>query len=671
MNNFELIKDQIKLTEVLDAELDLKRSGKVYKALCPFHDERTPSFTLYPKEQTFHCFGCQQGGTVIDYIMLRENIKEPYEAIEYMADKYNVQIKGFDKEALQAKKKKIQDNRSEHKKHYKNVSRIKDFLESRGFTNETYKLFGVGFDLSKNAAVIPFLDTYGNMVGKVYRNFDDDKPKYINSAEDEVFKKSELLFGLDKARKHIKDKVYIVEGYFDMMALYQMGFKESVAFCSANITDGQAQLLSKYIQPTTKIYFIPDNDKTGLKSATKNIRTLKKYNSSNPISVYELDVKDTNDVLADGKNLSDYEPTHHEIFTLKIELDKCLEQIDEYEVAKRFINYTKNEMIRYEMAEYLSKRWNKPKEVVLNFTKSENVEIDDEVVIQDFSDAMDKFRKNAIEGAKSKIFFGLEKPDKRVNGIKKTEVAYLLGRSGSGKTTFLLNFLHNAIFGQKKNIVFNSLELDSSNIAPQLLQIHLGETEQKVTEMALAEDERLLETIETLDKHLRIIDKSGQTLDDVERYINLVNEEHFADGVDMVMIDYFSYLKRPMKSDNYSEYSAMAREIKQLAKRKNCVMFVLAQTNRTGKDGSEPLTMDAARDTGAIEESGDYVFGIYRPGAKADLTEEEKQANPNIMYEYYFQTLKNRWGTIGTDKLWFEGSLKKVSNYESWKERVY
>ena len=81
-NGFEIVKDRVKLTDLVDQDLNLKRSGKVLKANCPFHDDRTPSFTVYPNTQTFHCFGCGKGGTVIDYVMYRDSIKEPYEAVE-------------------------------------------------------------------------------------------------------------------------------------------------------------------------------------------------------------------------------------------------------------------------------------------------------------------------------------------------------------------------------------------------------------------------------------------------------------------------------------------------------------------------------------------------------------------------------------------------------------
>lgn len=672
MNNFELIKDKIKLRDLLEDDLDLKRNGKVLKAMCPFHDDKTPSFTYYPSTDTFHCFGCQESGTVIDYVMSRESIKDPYEAVGYMADKYDIAIDGFNREAIERKKETVKKNRSVAGQNFRNKMLASKFLSDRGFVPETTDVYGIGFEKELNAISIPFLDTYGNVVGNSYRHFEEGKPKYENAHEDEVFKKSELLYGLDKARKHIKEKVFIVEGYFDVMALYQMGYKESVAFCGSSLTDGQAHLLSKYIQKHTKIFIIPDNDKTGLQNVGKNVKTLR-MKMNNPISVitFPEGIKDANDVLQLGKHVDDFEAEHHEMFLLKQEINKCLHQTDEYEVAKEFVRYTKNKMIRAEMADYLAERWNRSKELVFDYMETDDSSIDRDNEIQNFTTIKDKYKKAAIEGINARVFFDLEKPDAKIKGMKRKEVAFLMGRAGSGKTTFILNFIHNLIFNQQKNVIFNSLELAGENIAPQLIQIHLDQTEEVVTDLMLADDPSLEPIYEMLDKHLRVIDKSGQSLKDIEQYAIACNESHFEGQADVIMVDYFGYIKKPGKSSSYDENSETAREIKQMAKRLNCLMFVLSQTSRDGGDGSTPLTMDMARDTGAIEESGDYVLGVYRPAAKAELSEQEKANNPDLEHEYYLQYLKNRWGGVGKSKLYFEPTTKKITDFHQWKSRVY
>lgn len=661
MNGFEIIKEKIKLTDLTDQDLNLKRSGRVLKANCPFHDDRTPSFTVYPKTQTFHCFGCGKGGTVIDYIMYREEIKEPYEAVEYLAEKFEITIPGFDKESIRRKREIIAQNRSRALQDFHNAKKAETFLIERGFTAETTKKFGVGFDVAQNAITIPFLDTYGNVVGITYRNMDKNKPKYVNSKEDEVFKKSELLFGLDKARKHIKDKVFIVEGYFDVMALHQMGYPESVAYCGQSMTSGQVALLFKYINPHTKIFLIPDNDKTGKAQVSNNIKLLKQR-IRNPIGVIDLPegIKDANDILKYGTTIDRFESEHHEIYLLKQELDKCLEQQDEYEVARNFVRYTHNKMIRAEMADYLAERWNKPKELVRSHMETEVEIVDYEADLKTFDVALEGYKKTLNEGTEGRVFFGLKDLDKRINGMKRGEVCFLMGRSGAGKTTKALNIIYRAIMNQKHNVNFNSLELPAENIVPQLLQIHQDETEGKVANMVLENKLNYDDYFfEAMNKRLRIIDRPGQTVDDIENYAVMSNEM-FDKPLSLIVIDYFQYIKIG-GSDHYAAMSDTARRMKELAKKLNCVVLVLTQTSRDGgADGSTPLTLQSARDTGAIEETGDYVLGVYRPAASSKLSELERQAVQN---EFYCQILKNRWGPIGKAKLWFEPQSKLITDW--------
>src|SRR5699024_10255897 len=131
--------------------------------------------------------------------------------------------------------------------------------------------FGVGFDENRNAIQIPYLDTYGNIVGFAFRNMDEDKPKYINSKEDNVSKKSDLLFGLDKARHHISDRIYIVEGYLHVMATWQMVYNETAPYCHSATTPNRGHLVSKRVDRHTQLYLIPGNEKTGLKQVAETV----------------------------------------------------------------------------------------------------------------------------------------------------------------------------------------------------------------------------------------------------------------------------------------------------------------------------------------------------------------------------------------------------------------
>jgi replicative DNA helicase len=635
----------------------------VWKGICPFHSEKTPSLTVYPKTQTFHCFGCQVNGTVIDYLMQRENIKDPQETLEYIADRYEITLAGFDKESFKKRKQIITKNRKTAGEYYRAITQAQDYIMGRGISKATAKLFGLGFNQQKNALTIPFLNTYGEVSGITERSLTNEGPKYINSSENEVFKKSQLLYGLDKARKHIKEKVYIVEGYFDVMALHEMGIQSVVAYCGQSLTEGQAYLLSKYITKDTKIYLIPDNDMTGLGAVQKNIATLK-GRMKNPIGVITLPegCKDANDLLLAKKNIKDFPSEHHEMFLLKQELTKCLEIQDEYEVARQFAQSTQNKMIRAEMSEYLSKRWNKSITLVQDHMNTKVSTFDYSSDLYGFTEVMNDYREFIEKGDEGKIFTNLKAVDDLVRGMRPGEVCTLLGRSGAGKTTFVINVMYNVIMKQNQNVIFNSLELNRVNIIPQFIQIHKELPEGKVTTLVRSgkADSDIVDLATKMDERLRIVDRPGQTLKDIERYVMVANEEIFDKPVGLVVIDYFQYLKTEGKKSSYEEMSQMARELKELAKRLNCVILALTQANREGGgDGSEKLSMKSARDTGAIEESSDYMLGIYRPAANPKLEENERLAVQN---EMYCQVLKNRWGRTGEVELCFEGMIKKISD---------
>src|SRR5699024_555928 len=150
-DSFTLIKDKVKMMDVVDGDLNLKRNGRVYKALCPFHNERTPSFTVYPKNQSFHCFGCERSGTIIDYVMYRDNIKEQYVTFKKQSEENNVTITGFDKETIKKKRETINKNRDIAVKGLGKRKKANDFLLERGFNQDTTYKFGIGFDEKQNA----------------------------------------------------------------------------------------------------------------------------------------------------------------------------------------------------------------------------------------------------------------------------------------------------------------------------------------------------------------------------------------------------------------------------------------------------------------------------------------------------------------------------------------
>ena len=666
------MKESVDLLEYVEETVQLKRTNKIWVGLCPIHDEKTPSFYVYPETGTFHCYGCGAHGTIIDYVMHTHGFKSPSEALEQIAREKGVLLDRINSEEWEKRKEAIQNNRRKAYMFFTEFARTLEYLKSRGISEKVGKKFGIGYNSFQNAITIPYFNTYGEVAGIVERTLEKEQlPKYKNSAESEAFKKSELLFGLDKARKEIDKRLYIVEGYFDVISFHELGEAAAVAYCGQSLTDKQVQLLSKHVNKSTKIYLIPDNDPTGLKFAEKNIFLLKNH-LKNQIGVISLPngCKDMNDFLLTGGKIDDLKAENHEMYLLKRNLELCLDIEDEYEVAHEYASKTRNKMIRAEMAVYLSERWNKDIELVYEHMNAKQVSRDYQADMYTYSQSFDDFKEFLKMGDEGKVFIGLTEVDKMINGMKPGEVCTVLGRSGAGKTTFILNLIYRAVMEQGHNVIFNSLELNRINIIPQFIQIHKDLPENKVIEFALSgrEDKDIDILVEKMNKHLRVIDRGGQTLQDVELYAKVANKTVFEKPVSLIVIDYFQYLKTEGRRNDYEEKSNMAREMKEVAKRLNCVIVALTQANREGGgSGSEKLTMSSARDTGAIEESSDYMIGVYRPAADPKKTEEERQA---VQHEMYCQVLKNRWGRTGEAEVFFNGMTKRIDNNDPYAFRV-
>jgi DNA primase len=642
----------------------LKRSGKVLKACCPFHQESTPSFIVYPKTNDFHCFGCGVNGTVVDYIMHRIHTTSASEALYYISNRYGIKLDGFNEVEYKKKKTLIGKKRTEAASYFKNFTKANDFMKQRKISIDTFKRYGIGWDVERQAVAIPYLNTYGEVVGMSFRLFNEEGPKYINESETDIFHKSHLLYGLDKARKDTKKHVYIVEGYFDVLALHDMGLP-GVAYCGSSLTEEQITLLSHYITNETKIYLIPDNDKTGMKAVHKNIEKLSKL--KNKLAVIEMPegIKDPNDLLIAGQAIQEMKPTHVLMFQLKTALNDCLDKEDEYEVAFDIAKKTKNEMLKQEMVRYLSERWKESLELVSKHMESGVPEESLLDHIHGFQETFIEYQTESKDGDKSFITTGYAELDKRIpKHIRKKELIYVMGRSGSGKTTFAVNLAYNAVHHQNKNVAFFSIELPRTAVMPQFIQIHKNWPEKMAERFAQDKekyDDELRYLMNKFNEHMAFVDKEGSTLEDIEKYVHLMNEQYFKKPIDIIFIDYFGMIKRPGKKEAYHEYSEQARSLKEMAKRLDCTVVCLSQANRDGgKDGSTPLTLQSSRDTGAIEESGDYVLGIYRPGLNPSLDDNERVV---VEKEIRIQVLKARWGLVGECLLQFDGKTKKITDW--------
>ena len=263
------------IVDVISQYVHLKRSGRNFFGLCPFHNEKSPSFSVSPDKQIFHCFGCGVGGNVFTFLTKIEGINF-VDAVQTLAERANIQLPTFEnnvdkaKEELKERVYKVNEFTAQyyHENLYKPTAKIaQDYVKKRQLSNETLKSFRIGFsgkfnelyqalrkegfeeqeilesglvnknengtyiDRYRNRLIFPICDGRGRVIAFGGRVLDDSKPKYINSPENIVFSKGRNLFGLNVAKKseEIKKKLLIVEGYMDVISLHQRGIKNVVA----------------------------------------------------------------------------------------------------------------------------------------------------------------------------------------------------------------------------------------------------------------------------------------------------------------------------------------------------------------------------------------------------------------------------------------------------------
>ena len=328
------IKDRLGIVDVISKYVILKKSGGNYWGCCPFHNEKTPSFSVSPNKQIYKCFGCGEGGDVINFVMRIENL-DFMDAVKLLADRcgieINTQVDESTKERIE-KSKKFQDIHVEAARFYfSNLIKTKnpgyEYLRKRGLDDKIIKKFGLGYSLDswnslmnylisigyknedliecglfgyksetkkiydkfRNRVMFPIFDYRGNVIGFGGRVLDDSLPKYLNSPDTLIFNKRQNLYGLNFARKEIKDRsIILVEGYMDLISLYQYGIKNVVATLGTALTDGQGSLIKRYADTAIISY---DSDEAGIKATLRAIEILNKLD----INVKVLNLKECKD----------------------------------------------------------------------------------------------------------------------------------------------------------------------------------------------------------------------------------------------------------------------------------------------------------------------------------------------------------------------------------------
>lgn len=308
------IKNSNDIVDIISQYVILKRSGRNFFGLCPFHKEKTPSFSVSPDKQIFHCFGCGAGGNVIHFISKIENV-DFKESLEILAERTGITLPTLDNGADTKKqflKEKVYEINKEaamyyHEMLYKDISKpAQEYVKKRKLDNKTLKDYCIGYapansnlykflkqkgftdeeilasdlvnkynnnfvDRFKNRLIFPIQDVRNRYIAFGGRVLDNSLPKYINSPENIVYSKARNLYGLNVAKKSKLEKLIIVEGYMDVVSLHQRGIENVVASCGTALTEAQGRLLRKYAE---KIIISYDSDGAGQAATLRGLEIL-------------------------------------------------------------------------------------------------------------------------------------------------------------------------------------------------------------------------------------------------------------------------------------------------------------------------------------------------------------------------------------------------------------
>ena len=307
------------MVKLVSQYINLERRGKNYIGLCPFHGEKTPSFTVSPEKHIAKCFGCGQGGSPIKFIELIENLDFPH-ALKYLADfngmKVDLNVKSNENPGFKKYYEIMETSVSFYKKVLHNTNEGKvalEYLKKRGLKDETIDKLNIGlsldigkslyqvltesgyleldiedlgliskkesgyFDVYANRIMFPIYDENNNPIafsGRIYRDIDKDSPKYVNTKETEIFKKKEVLFNLNNARNEIrlKNRVILHEGQMDVLASYQSGLAEAVCSLGTALNKEAVLKLKRY---TSNVIVCYDGDNAGINASIKAIKLFK------------------------------------------------------------------------------------------------------------------------------------------------------------------------------------------------------------------------------------------------------------------------------------------------------------------------------------------------------------------------------------------------------------
>ena len=319
------------ITDVIGSYVQLRHRGRTHTGLCPFHSEKTPSFVVYPETQSYYCFGCGAGGDVITFIRTMNNLGY-VEAVKFLAARAGMPLPDEDDKAGKMRSRILEINKQAARFFYQclnanneQASAARAYWRRRGLSDGTIRRFGLGwapddfrstlnwlrergfneeellasglvkrsekgnlYNIFRGRVMTPIFDLRGNVIAFGGRVLGDEKPKYINSPETPVYKKSRAMFALNLAKKSPSRRYILCEGYMDVISLHQAGFDTAVAACGTALTGEQVKLPEKYADEVVLCY---DTDEAGQKATARSLELF----SHSPIKVSVLTVTGAKD----------------------------------------------------------------------------------------------------------------------------------------------------------------------------------------------------------------------------------------------------------------------------------------------------------------------------------------------------------------------------------------
>ena len=574
------------IVDVISQYVHLKRSGRNFFGLCPFHNEKSPSFSVSPDKQIFHCFGCGVGGNVYTFLMKIEGINF-IEAVQMLAERANINLPALEnnadsaREELKAKVYKVNAFTADfyHKNLYLPTAKIaQEYVKKRKLSNETLKSFQIGFsgkfdelyqelrkqgfqereilesglvnknergqyiDRYRNRLMFPICDVRGKVIAFGGRVLDDSKPKYINSPENVVYSKGRNLFGLNVAKKGDLSKILIVEGYMDVISLHQRGITNVVAPLGTALTQQQGWLLRKNAQ---QIILSFDSDEAGLTAKMRALEILQ--NMGCDIRILQMEgAKDPDEYIIKYGNAR--------ILSL---VDKALSVIEfKVKLLKRNLNLENvNDKIKF------------LNEISKLISKIDNT-IEREVYIEKIAKEYD-ISKEAIYAEVNKLTYA-DKKDEKV--LEKTKPVLLHKKTESTNVSEAVKKRENTILSILLTGNENLYQIIKQNISADDFKYELNkQIAKKLYEELEKGNSNINSIIDKMDEeeqnHITEIMAVDYEIDDMEKAIDDLMQSYQKDKLNERKLEILKLLEEEIQPDNKKELEKeLSDVIIQLAK---------------------------------------------------------------------------------------------------------